>query len=326
MLELTLTARDLAYVRFAYSPLWEVVASVRVLKSPPGGSRHRAWIDAVAPRLRSARLDLTLLSDLIPVPTRMIPAFLAPPPTTSAPDLGVELAGLRAQSAEAIRVGLDMLPTPRTAAIAELHDDPASVLPHLAETIEAYWRLALSPYWARIRGLCERDILYRARLLAEGGVRRLFADLDPMVSWDGERLRVDHKHVSRRDDAAGLGLLLTPSVFVWPTVFSLTTPPWQPTLRYGPRGIGMLWKPEPQAVPEALAAVLGRSRAMLLSTLDEPESTTALAMRTGLTAGAVSQHLGVLKDSGLVGAHRSGRYVLYARTELGESLVTGGKD
>ncbi|HEY1178885.1 MAG TPA: DUF5937 family protein, partial [Phytomonospora sp.] len=243
MLELTLTAEDLAFVRFAYSPLWEVVASVRVLKSPPAGSRHRSWIEAVAPRLRAARLDLTLLSDRITVPTRMIPAFLAPPPTTSAPDLGVELAGLRAVGHDRIRTGLDMLPGDRTPAMAALYDDPGTHLPRLADAIQAYWELALSPYWARIRGLCERDILYRARLLAEGGVRRLFADLDPMISWDGETLRVDHKHVSRQDDAAGLGLLLTPSVFVWPTVFSLTAAPWQPTLRYGPRGIGLLWTP-----------------------------------------------------------------------------------
>ncbi|WP_184789194.1 ArsR/SmtB family transcription factor [Phytomonospora endophytica] len=323
---MTLTAQDLAFVRFAYSPLWEVVASVRVLKSPPAGSRHRPWIDAVGPRLRSARLDLTLLSDLIPVPTRMIPAFLAPPPTTSAPDLGVELAGLRAVPHERVREGLDRMPGERTPAMAAMYEDPETELPRLADAILAYWELALSPYWARIRGLCERDILYRARLLAEGGVRRLFADLDPMVSWDGEKLRVDHKNVTRQEKSAGLGLLLTPSAFVWPTVFSLTSTPWQPTLRYGPRGIGLLWTPEKRDVSQGLAAVLGRSRAHLLSTLNEPESTRALAIRTGLTSGAVSQHLGALKGAGLVGAHRSGRYVLYARTDLGERLVGRRED
>lgn len=325
MLELALTADDLAFVRFAYSPLWEVVASVRVLKSPPAGSRHRSWIEAVGPRLRSARLDLTLLSDLIPVPTRMIPAFLAPPPATSAPDLGVELAGLRALTPDVIRKGLDMQPR-QTPAMEMLYADPAAEVPRLADAIQAYWELALSPYWARIRGLCERDILYRARLLAEGGVRRLFADLDPMVSLDGETLRVDHKNVSRRVEASGMGLLLTPSVFAWPTVFSLTTPPWQPTLRYGPRGIGLLWTPERHDASAGLAAILGRSRAQLLSSLDEPESTQAMAMRTGLTPGAVSQHLTALKGAGLVGAHRSGRYVLYARTDLGERLVARRQD
>ena len=157
-------------------------------------------------------------------------------------------------------------------------------------------------------------------------MRRLFADLDPMIAWDGATLHIDHKHVSRRVEAAGQGLLLTPSVFVWPTVFSLTTAPWQPTLRYGPRGIGLLWTPERHDASESLAAVLGRSRAQLLSSLDEPESTQAMAMRTGLTPGAVSQHLTALKGAGLVGAHRSGRYVLYARTDLGERLVARRQD
>ncbi|NBH04030.1 winged helix-turn-helix domain-containing protein, partial [Amycolatopsis sp. SID8362] len=52
-------------------------------------------------------------------------------------------------------------------------------------------------------------------------------------------------------------------------------------------------------------------------------STAELARRTGLSAGAVSQHLGALKAAGLVSGHRAGRHVLYARTRAAEVLVGG---
>ncbi|MCO5993395.1 ArsR/SmtB family transcription factor [Actinoallomurus rhizosphaericola] len=67
--------------------------------------------------------------------------------------------------------------------------------------------------------------------------------------------------------------------------------------------------------------MLGRSKALLLGELDTPASTTHLAHRIGMTAGAVSQHLTALRSAGLVGSHRTGRYVLYTRTSTGEALL-----
>ncbi|MEV4256487.1 helix-turn-helix domain-containing protein, partial [Spirillospora sp. NPDC049652] len=64
-------------------------------------------------------------------------------------------------------------------------------------------------------------------------------------------------------------------------------------------------------------------RARLLALLDEPAATGDLALRAGLSAGGTSQHLTALRDAGLVSAHRTGRYVLYARTEIAEALLNG---
>ena len=66
---------------------------------------------------------------------------------------------------------------------------------------------------------------------------------------------------------------------------------------------------------------MGRRRAELLTALATPASTTDLARRTGVTAGAVSQHLGVLRACGLVTGHRMGRRVLYVRTPAGDALA-----
>ena len=91
---------------------------------------------------------------------------------------------------------------------------------------------------------------------------------------------------------------------------------------YPARGIGTLWESGP-TTPEALAALVGKTRAALLTALDAPRSTTEIARRLGVSAGGASQHLGVLKDGGLVVGRRDGRSVLYVRTQLADALVRG---
>ncbi|HEY8471402.1 MAG TPA: DUF5937 family protein [Natronosporangium sp.] len=322
MLELELTVQDLASTRFGVSPLWEVVASVRVLRQPGAHAANRPWAEQVRPRL--AGVDWRLLADLVPAPGRHIPGFIAPPQPIQVPDFETELAALRAVPAAVVRAGIDGLSPPISDRLAGLRDDPPRGLARLAETIRGYWDAALAPYWPRMLTLLEGDILHRARLLAEGGAQRLFNDLDPAVRWDADRLRVAHRFASGSVRLAGRGLLLAPSVFNWPRVSSIVEPPWQPTLRYPPRGIGTLWERRHRDLPAGLARVLGRSRARLLAELDAPAATTALAHRTGLTPGAVSQHLTALRDAGLVTPHRTGRLVLYARTRTAEALLAGG--
>jgi hypothetical protein len=85
MIEIELGLEDVARTRFAISPLWEVVASVRVLKGADEHGLHRTWVEQVRPRLAAADLDLSPLFDLVPVPTRSpwagrIPGFICPHP------------------------------------------------------------------------------------------------------------------------------------------------------------------------------------------------------------------------------------------------------
>lgn len=319
-LELALTASDLANVRFAVSPLGEVIMSVRVIKDPAAHPLLRPWAERARPRL--AGVDWRLLSDLVPVPTRVLAGFTCTPPATSMPSLELELATMRA-AAGAVRQELERVGGPRTERLAALHRDPERGLERLAEEVTAYWEAAIAPYWPRIRTLLEGEILHRARLLAEGGARRMLADLDEAVSWREGTLTVRHRYASGARSLRGLGLLLVPSVFAWPGVFSVTAPPYQPTVRYPARGIATLWEHRPADPPEALAAVLGRTRARLLAELDRPASTRELAQRTGLSEPGANQHLTALRRAGLCTAHRTGRYVLYARTTVAEALLTG---
>ncbi|MFF3941806.1 ArsR/SmtB family transcription factor [Streptomyces phaeofaciens] len=322
MIEIRLGLEDVARTRFAISPLWEAVASVRVLKGADEHGLHRTWAERVRPQLAAANVDFGPLFDLVPVPTRSpwsghVPGFVCPPPTTPLPSLDVELATVRATPPALLRTTAEVPP----ARMAALRADPATELGRLADVLQAYWDLALAPYWSRILTLLEDDIRYRVGRLVEGGAQHLFSDLDPQVTWAAGTIHLKHRtvHGARRLD--GSGLLLVPSAFVWPRVFSVLTEPWQPSLRYPPRAVGTLWHTRPATVSDALAGVLGRSRATILAALTAPASTTGLARRTGLTPGGVSQHLTALRTAGLVSAHRAGREVLYARTRAGETVV-----
>ena len=74
----------------------------------------------------------------------------------------------------------------------------------------------------------------------------------------------------------------------------------------------------------ALERLLGVSRAAILSALEEPASTTQLAVSLGQSVGGIGDHLAVLRAAGLVTRGRSGRSVLYRRTPVGDALAAAG--
>jgi biotin operon repressor len=322
LLTLEFSAGELARSRFARSPLWEVVTSVETLKDPVRKSLHVAWVRDTRARLADERLRFPLLSALVPVPAAYVPDFLTPVPETGEPTLDDEIAQLLRTPPEVVRTDLDRVRPPLHPEIAGMHDDPARGLARLADEIRAYWDIALAPHWPRIVRLLDGEILRRGRLIARGGTEALFANLHPTVEWDDGVLRVAHPgYKAARALDGGQGLVLVPSVFVWPGVFSQSNPPSQPGLVYPARGIGTLWEQGGTPAPEALAGVLGRSRAVLLTELQTPASTTELAERTGMPAPTVSHHLTALRAAGLVVSHRTGRSVLYLRTDVGDQLL-----
>ncbi|MER7844116.1 DUF5937 family protein [Kitasatospora sp. NPDC096077] len=317
------TAGDLARMRFVVAPMWEVGPSLRLLRSGLPHAVHGPWVEQVRPRLGALGPALGLLADLVP-PTGYVPDFLNPAPTGSAPTLAEELAAIRATPAGRARRDLDRLAAGHGALgprLQALYADPPAGLARLAEAIEAYWELALAPYWARIRAVLDADVLYRARQAAEHGAARVLNELHAGLRWTDGALRLGHRARPLNRRTAGPGLLLIPSAFTGPGLYTLLAPSSPPQLAYPARGIGDLWTTPSAPVGAALAAVLGRSRALLLTELAAPASTTELARRTGLSPSAVSQYLTALRDARLVSAHRAGRWVLYARTATAEALL-----
>ncbi|WP_406358109.1 ArsR/SmtB family transcription factor [Streptomyces sp. NBC_00658] len=322
--ELAFSTSDLAQVRFAVSPMWEIAPSFRLLTSAAAHPIHRPWADQVRPRMVAAGLDRGWLCELIPPTGGYVPDFLNPAPAGPAPTPAAERDAILASPVDRVRQDLDHLARhqgnlgPR---LRTLRADPQTRLAKVTEEIETYWELALAPYWARIREVLDADILYRARMVAEHGAGRLFNDLHTSLSWDGNALRMARRKRPLTRTTAGTGLLLIPSAFTGPGLRTRTAPPDPPQLAYPARGIGTLWKPRPVTQTDALSSVLGRSRTLLLTELEIPASTTQLAHRTGLSPAGVSQYLTALRNAGLVSAHRAGRSVLYARTATAEALL-----
>jgi DNA-binding transcriptional ArsR family regulator len=321
MIEIVFDTEALTRVRFAISPTIELAASLNVLEDPSRGALHLPWVERVRPR--AADLDLATFRALQDSHTYN-PDFIHPLPTSPLTRFEDELEAMVATPSEQIRREVRVAYEGRDipAVLSPFLNQPRAAIRELAELMRRYWACAIADDWERIRALLEHDVLYRARQIADGGTRALFADLDESVRWDDGVLYIDKDcDAGGRLDLDDRGLLLIPSAFAWPKVFVVTAPPWQPAVIYPARGVGMLWESTRDAAPDALARLLGRNRAALLMALDCPRSTTELAGLLGVSSGGVSQQLTVLAQAGLVNRRRVRRHVLYLRTLDGNALV-----
>ncbi|MGW2376683.1 MarR family transcriptional regulator [Kitasatospora sp. NPDC001683] len=326
MISFELDVEDLADTRFALSPLHEVVLSLRVLQDPGLSALHLPWRRSVLGRLGG--LDTGLLMSLV-ARRRTLPDFLTPAAGGFALAFEEELAVVRRASAAEVRHDLrlahapDALPEALGDALAEEDAAVLGLRDAICELLRRYWAVAIEPLWPRMRLVLEADMTYRARQLAIGGARLLFADMHPDLRWEDGVLHVDRMISHHRVAASGRGLLLLPSVFAHKPAPPVS-PDVPPRLVYPSRGVATLWDAPPTLDPTALTTLLGAPRARLLVLLEEPLPTVELARRLRVTPSAVSQQLRVLHATGLVVRARDGRQVLYRRSGLGDQLVAGG--
>ncbi len=335
MISYELTAADLADTHFAISPLAETVFSLWALADPGRHALHLPWLRSVRGRLGGPDADL-LLALVGPArsrpgfhtPSRPVPDFLTPRPRTFEPAFEDELAIARVTSPKVVRRDLLATHAPRPtptvlrSALTSGSRAVAALRDGICELLQRYWELALAPAWQQMRLVLEADTTYRARQLATSGARLLFTDMHPNIRWRDGVLEIHemmgHHHVA----AEGRGLLLMPSLFASKPVPPLD-PGEPPSLTYPSRGVATLWAPPPEIDGGALVSLVGRPRARLLALLGEPLPTIDIARRLGVTPSAVSQHLQVLHDAGLLTRTRHGRQVLYRRSELGDHLAAG---
>ncbi|MFB7475742.1 helix-turn-helix domain-containing protein [Kitasatospora sp. NPDC056184] len=326
-----LGVEDLADTRFALSPLHETVLSLRVLRDPGLSAVHLPWRRSALRVIGGlGASERGLLLSLVAA-RRTVPDFLTPRPETFAPAFEEELAAVRRTAPEAVRRDLvdthlpDPPPEPLRTALAGGDAEVRRLRDGICELLQHYWEIALQPEWPGMRLLLEADMTYRARRLAVGGARLLFADMHPFLRWHRGVLYItdmlSHHHVA----ASGRGLLLLPSVFA-----HKPSPPLSadgaPVIGYPCRGVATLWSGPPAVDAPALAVLaplVGAAKARLLTMLDEPLATVELARRLRVTPSAVSQHLRVLLAAALVARARVGRQVLYRRTALGDRLAGG---
>jgi DNA-binding transcriptional ArsR family regulator len=324
-----LGANDLLNSRFAVSPLFELDNLLRRLSGIGSGKLPRDWAARLRPKFRRLRRETQLDALLALQSEHFGAAFVAPPPHGLAQTIEQDLATVRETTLRQARREIDKClsrrPVTVESTLAVLRG--RRVVEVLAATLEVAWRELLAPDWPQLRAICERDVVHRAGLLSRSGWGSAIDGLHRQVRWRRDGLEIDWPHHPDQSiHLGGAGLLLVPSALIWPRMAAHTDPPWPHTLIYPARGIAALWSASASVSPAALAALVGRSRAVLLVALAEPASTTQLARGLGLAPGAVGDHLTILRNAGMVHRSRSGRSVLYQRTPLGDALVGGTSD
>ncbi|MCX4985687.1 helix-turn-helix transcriptional regulator [Streptomyces sp. NBC_00572] len=331
MIRLHFTAADLRRVTLAPTAdaLSETALSLRLgLRTGPRAGRARTaarqWHRSL-PGGASARAGV--LAELV-TQDGFVPDFLTQP---SARDFGDALEAAASTPTE--RLALDLgIPDASgwNGALArpgrwayELAQGVPAASTALVDDTRRYFRLAVEPLWPRIRSDALTDRALRAEMLLRGGVDALLTTLGTTWCWQAPTLHLPS--ASTYDiPLCGRGLHLVPSWFATgPMVMYrpeeatvLVYPMYDDGAAAGPAGGS-------DDRPEALAALLGRTRAQVLALLRAPATTTALAERAGVSLAAASQHAGVLRGAGLITTVRTGTSVLHSVTPLGASLLAG---
>lgn len=315
MVRYELVGMDLADVRFAVSPLNELVLSLRAWRDPGRYPLHLRWLHTV----REARDDLDAATLTALTNNRLwTPDFLNPRPYSPLTRIDDELARLADTAPATVRRDLravhgDDLPAP-------LRGPAHRVLARVLDALRGYWRRCFEPHWPRMRALLEGDVTHRGRQIAQYGLAAMFADLSSQVRLAGNVVEVRLRSNVDYERPTTDGLTLVPTLWTnnASTPISADEPP---MILYAARGLATLWEPQVMPAPHTLAAVLGATRAGLLVHLATPASSTELATRLGVTTTAVNQHLRALHAAGLLVSARHGRSVLYHRSDLGDQLV-----
>ncbi|WP_031089784.1 DUF5937 family protein, partial [Streptomyces sp. NRRL WC-3549] len=211
---------DLLRCRFALSPLWETQEAVRTLGRPGRHGYHLPWLRRTA--AGAAGLDLTPLWRLMPDGGHN-PDFVCPPPLGPLASFEEEIAAVRAVDPAVARDDIErtLADVPgglRSPAGRRMLADPARTVRELADLLEQAWRVLVEPHWPRLRALLEADIAHHSRRLAEVGFERLLGEISPQLRWADSTLTVTGTRGDHARVLGGEGLVLMPSVFVWPDV------------------------------------------------------------------------------------------------------------
>jgi DNA-binding transcriptional ArsR family regulator len=324
VLRIYFSTDDVARTRIAPAPdpLWELVMSLQLLRPQPGDLLFRDWRRTAGAAIRRAALGerLRLLLALTPR-VGYFPDFLNPSAAIDGLEHGLE--AIRSTPATSLGHDLRRLaktqPLP-TSAQRLVHGEPG-MLTELTNTMRTCYHLAITPHQRAIAAAVERDRQLRTRALASGGVEGLLASLRPMMSWSSGELRIP-THRDQELHLNGRGLLLIPSYFCLIGPVTMFDPTLPPVVVYSvakpPDALPAGLLPE----PDALAALIGATRVLVLETIcGRPMSTTDIARRIGISAGTASEHTTVMRQAGLITSNRERNRMLHQVTPLGQALL-----
>ncbi|MFG1947798.1 transcriptional regulator [Nonomuraea sp. NPDC048826] len=308
----------LASGRFVISPLAETIAALMLLDKGTGAHPgEQTWLDAHLPGYRRRLAGDEVTATLVPAAIgrhNWHADFLTPTPSgEDGVTFGQEVAAIRRVPSEAARADLRVSLRGPLPAVLDRTDLPE----RLADVLEWVWRETVLPTWPRRRTILESDVVSRTRRLSQGGWAAALGELRPGMRWLGEsRLQINtFDYPPKRISGTGLMFVPVTPYRGWVTADE----PHRYAVIYPCSGT--LAETGRTPVPQSLDRLVGTGRALVLTLLDTPKSTTQLVALTGQGLGSVGRHLKVLLDAGLAERRRAGRSVLYYRTATAEALI-----
>ncbi|MFD3456299.1 ArsR/SmtB family transcription factor [Streptomyces sp. NPDC058691] len=319
---LRLSSQALSRSRFALSPLAETLASMKVLNASycdpwlaPWHARHQAAFRAGLDADPFAQGIVRLLAS-----TKWLPSHVAIPPTTGMrTTIDSELVQVARISDTEVRCELEK----SVAHSWNEHDlrwlTGRAWAARTADLFRHIWTTHVAPDWPRRRALLERDVTYRAGLLAAYGWPHALQQMNRRSAWVGtDAIRFSDRPSPDRVVGED-GMQFVPVAAISAGTWLCETPPASYALVYPARGTATT---HPHATPgQALGRLIGTGRAAILHELQRPATTSELAAHLGLSPGTVGDHLAVLRNADLVTGTRIGRRVVYHRTKTGDLLT-----
>lgn len=320
MLRVHLHAEDLARVRFATAPapILETVLILLELRNRPhpGGHGPHDW----QPRARSA-----LSSSARPL-VQLVPAqhhALYLDVLTSDAEQAFHLVRDTATSEHAenlIRIARTTT-VPIPAWFRRYADGDTNVLGTLDQALRAFHTTCLAPQWSSVTARFHDDIGHRLSTLGTHGLAAMINALSPDLCLTGSTLTARYPW-DRDVHLRGRGLILMPSAF-WTGYPRITWDPQDPSqyvlvypARANHRTVGAV-----TGKGDALAGLVGATRAAVLRALAQPSTTSSLAGNVGISLSSASEHTTALRNAGLVTSHRLGQAVHHHLTHLGFSVL-----
>lgn len=331
MLRIHFTSEDLARVILAYNDSLSVSEAVMSLQTLRRGSgpQFAAWRHLVKQRLPARA---SLLGSLVPA-SGWIPDFLTPGPDHSTPTTGA-FDAIRATPHRRLAGDLRRLSRhhrlPTWAQL--LADGDREALDAVADTLAAYYDVAVNPFVDRMRAVLDADRAWRVHTMARLGVGAVLAGLHPHARWQEPVLHLPGQPGQDQVDfhLEGRGLLLSAHIFCGPHPRALLSDVGTPILVYTPvwnlQSGNLVAEPadtRPHA-STALATLLGRTRAAVLEALASPagHTTKQLAQSLAISPASASEHVAALRAAGLVTSLRQANTVRHTTTVLGTTLIS----
>ncbi|MFC0429441.1 helix-turn-helix transcriptional regulator [Kutzneria buriramensis] len=321
MLRVHLHAEDLARVRFATAPapvLETAMILLELRNRPQSATRgHHDW----RPRARSA-----LSSSARPL-VQLVPsqhhALYLDVLTTDA-EQAFQLVRDTATSVHAenltriAQIGVIPIPT----WLRRYADGDTGVLDALDDALRAFHTTCLAQLWPTVTARFHDDITHRMTTLGAHGLAAMISTLSPDLCLTGTTITARYPW-DRDVHLHGHGLILMPSAF-WTGHPRITWDPQDPSqhvLIYPARTNYRTTTGPIMEKGDALAGLVGATRAAVLRALAQPSTTSGLAGHVGISVSSASEHTTALRNAGLVTSHRLGQAVHHHLTHLGISVL-----